>query len=210
MKRARPSHPLQHARGPLERYAIYAVSLIVLLACAVLARAQESSDALLEQLALEVAVVAAHEGAFTNLDDTDLIWQVVEHRASTTRARLAFLRSHSGRALGRKSARSINSVWSVELLNAPDAPPASLSAAWWRTARAEQWSLIRRRARGLVHGLRSERPCPVNPHSWGYAGDLDAALEDGLVPAGSVGTLNECFVFAPKVLRAAIAKGGRR
>lgn len=170
-----------------------------------------AADPLIDQLGLEVAIVAAHEGAFANLAETDLVWQVVEHRASTTRGRLAFLRAHSGRALGRKPARSTNSVWSVELLNAPDKPPASLNAAWWRAARAEQWELIRRRARGLVYGLRLERPCAGPPYTWGGAMDVDGAYrERGLVPLGCEGVLNDGFAFAPRAISAAIAKGGRR
>ncbi len=53
-------------------------------------------------LILAVAKVAANEGALWSLADTDLIWQVVEHRGSNTARRLEWLRRHSGRVLERK------------------------------------------------------------------------------------------------------------
>lgn len=160
------------------------------------------------QLALELAVVAAHEGALDNVQDTALVWQVVEARGRTDRERLSFLRSHSGRALGRKPCTEANCVWSVELLNAPSKTPASVDQGYWRSVRAPQWELVQRKALGLVYGVDDDRPCLGTPYSWGYAGDLDGAYRlRGLVPMGCEGTLNDGFALAPRVLSAAVAKG---
>lgn len=163
-----------------------------------------------DQLALELAVVAAHEGALDNARDTALVWQVVEARALTTQARLIFLRAHSPRALGRKQCGVGNCVWSRELLQAPDEPPASLSSAWWNATRAPAWMEVRRYASELVYGIELWRPCPVAPYSWGYAGDLESAwLERRLVPVGCEGTLNEGFTVAPRSLTAAFISRSR-
>jgi hypothetical protein len=154
-----------------------------------------------DQLALELAVVAAHEGALDNARDTALVWQVVEARALTTQARLSFLRAHSPRALGRKSCGVGNCLWSRELLEAPDVAPASLSSAWWNATRAVAWMEVRRYASELVYGIELWRPCPAAPYSWGYAGDLESAwIERRLVPLGCEGTLNEGFTVAPRSL----------
>jgi hypothetical protein len=158
-----------------------------------------------DQLALEVAVVAAHEGALDNARDTALVWQVVEARAFTTQARLSFLRAHSPRALGRRQCGVGNCVWSRELLESPDEAPASLSSAWWNATRALAWMEVRRYASELVYGIELWRPCPVAPYSWGYAGDVESAwLERRLVPVGCEGTLNEGFAVAPRALTAFI------
>lgn len=164
-----------------------------------------------DQLALELAVVAAHEGALDNLRDTALVWQVVEARARTTHGRLGFLRAHSPRALGYKRCTTSNCVWSVELLHDPNVPPESLSAKWWNTTRASQWERIRRYAAELVYGVELWRPCLAAPYSWGYAGDLESAwLERRLVPLGCEGTMNEGFTPAPKMLLVAVAKGSKK
>ena len=156
-----------------------------------------------DQLALELAVVSAHEGALENRRDTALVWQVVEARALTTQARLHFLRAHSPRALGRKSCNVGNCVWSRELLLAPEQPPASLSAAWWKATRALRWQEVRRYASELVYGIELWRPCPSAPYSWGYAGDLKSAwVERRLVPLGCEGTMNDGFTVAPRSLTA--------
>jgi hypothetical protein len=139
-----------------------------------------------DQLALELAVVAAHEGALDNARDTALVWQVVEARALTTQARLMFLRAQ------------------------PDEPPASLSSAWWNATRAPAWMEVRRYASELVYGIELWRPCPVAPYSWGYAGDLESAwLERRLVPVGCEGTMNEGFTVAPRALTAAFISRSR-
>lgn len=154
-----------------------------------------------DQLALELAVVAAHEGALDNTRDTALVWQVVEARALTTQARLNFLRAHSPRALGRKTCTVGNCVWSRELLLAPEEPPASLSAAWWKATRAPAWEELRRYASGLVYGIEPWRPCLTAPYSWGYAGDLQSAwLKRRLVPLGCEGVMNDGFTIAPREL----------
>src|SRR5690349_12026903 len=104
--------------------------LSVLVACLGTARICTANAATprnrLDQLALELAVVAAHEGALENTRDTALVWQVVEARALGVQARLNFLRAHSPRALGRKTCNFGNCIWSRELLQAPEQPPASL------------------------------------------------------------------------------------
>lgn len=149
-----------------------------------------------DQLALEIAIVAVHEGAFVNAEETALVWQVVEHRAQTTAGRIAFLRKHSPRALGRKACRGGNCTWTPQLLKAPNAPPASLDAAWWNAARAERWLLIRERALRLVYGIDDARPCPAPPYSWGCAIDLDGARKRGLRPIGCAGLINDGFALA--------------
>lgn len=171
-----------------------------------------------QQLALEVAVVAAHEGAFDNQKDTALIWQVVEtNGGDTVQKRLSFLRRHSPRALGEKPCVRkrpdvmANCEWSVPLLENPDAsPPVFEDAEWWAVARAPAWKKIRAYAWRLVSGLETWRPCPTPPRSWGYAGDVDKALSRGLVPIGCNEVMNDGFTFMPKSLSAEIARGKTR
>lgn len=175
-----------------------------------LARAAFAAPDYRPQLALELAVVAAHEGALDNLRDTALLFQVLESRARTDRGRLALLRAHSPRALGIEPCNGGNCRWSVELLHAPSTTPSSVDAGYWRTVRAPQWTLVQRKALGLVYGTDSDRPCPVAPWSWGGAMDLSGAwLERRLVPLGCEGTLNDGFAFAPRTLSAATARGTR-
>jgi len=173
-----------------------------------------------DQLALEVAVVAAHEGALDNLEDTALVWQVVSSRADTTQGRLAFLRAHSPRALGIRECNGQNCRWSVELLNAPNAHPASVERGWWEKVRAPRWREILRYARGLVYGIEVAEPCSAAPYTWGGAMDVEGAYKDrNLIPLGCVGTLNEGFTHAPRVVSvkgsisakdaAGIRRGGR-
>jgi hypothetical protein len=160
------------------------------------------------QLALELAVVAAHEGALDNVRDTALVWQVLESRRTTDAGRLALLREHSPRALGREPCSGGNCEWSVELLRNPYATPRSVDAAYWSRVRAENWTLVMRKALGLVYGIDDDRPCAGAPYSWGYAGDVASAwLERRLVPMGCEGVLNDGFAFAPRVVDADVAKG---
>lgn len=162
-----------------------------------------------DQLALELAVVAAHEGALDNTRDTALVWQVVESRAFTTQARLNFLRAHSPRALGRKTCNFGNCVWSRELLLAPEQAPASLSKSWWNATRATSWEGLRRYAAELVYGIELWRPCLSAPYSWGYAGDLQSAwLKRRLVPLGCEGVMNDGFTVAPRELTQSWVKSG--
>ncbi len=160
------------------------------------------------ELALSLAVVAAHEGALDNVRDTALIYQVVEYRARTSAGRLSFLRAHSPRALGIAPCSGGNCAWSVELLRAPSKTPSSVEPGYWANVRAPQWALIQRKALGLVYGVDDDRPCIGSPYSWGYAGDVESAYrERRLVPMGCAGVLNDGFAFAPRALSAAIAKG---
>lgn len=187
--------------------------LSVLVACLVTAKIGVADTRIYrsarDQLALELAVVAAHEGALENARDTALVWQVVEARALTTQARLNFLRAHSPRALGRKTCNVGNCVWSRELLLAPEEPPASLSAAWWKATRAPAWEELRRYASELVYGIELWRPCPAAPYSWGYAGDLQSAwLKRRLVPLGCEGVMNDGFRVAPPELTQTWVKNG--
>ncbi len=164
----------------------------------------------LDQLALEVAVVAAHEGALDNLEDTALIWQVVSHRADTTQGRISFLRLHSPKALGRETCNDQNCVWSVELLNNPDIHPASIAQGWWEEVREQSWREILRYARGLVYGIDVSQPCPENPYTWGGAMDVEGAYTDrNLIPLGCVGVRNDGFTHAPRVISAKDAAGIR-
>lgn len=190
------------------------VLLSVLVVCSLFAFTRDADAATYrtrrDQLALELAVVAAHEGALENPRDAALVWQVVEARAFGTQSRLWFLRAHSPRALGRKACTVGNCLWSRELLLAPDEPPASLSASWWKTTRESAWADVRRYASELVYGIEQWRPCPAAPYSWGYAGDLESAwLKRRLVPLGCEGTLNDGFAIAPRELSAFLARSPR-
>lgn len=164
-----------------------------------------------DQLALELAVVAAHEGALDNTNDVALVWQVVEARAHTTADRLSFLRGHSPHALGRESRKGLcmpedNCWWSAQLLKAPDRVPSGFAKGWWAAARAERWLAVRRKAQELVYGVELWRPCPSRPYSWGGAMDVNGAWKERrLVPLGCAGTLNEGFAPAPVELRQAIS-----
>ncbi len=158
-----------------------------------------AQPSLREQLALELACVAVHEGAFENYAETALIWQVLETRAHSDLRRLALLRRHSPRALGLKPSRAGNSVWSVELLKAPEAPPASIETqkpGWWRNKRAALWERVRRYALELVYGVELWRPCPgPGPWTWGFAGDWEGAIGRGLRPMGCTGVNNDGFTL---------------
>jgi hypothetical protein len=204
------------ARPPLDTFVLVALAFVLLPICILLARtfistAEARSADLRDQLALELAVVAAHEGALDNLRDTALIYQVLEARAVSTAGRIALLRLHSGRALGRKPCEGGNCAWSVELLRNPHATPPSVDAAYWTRVRAGDWTLVMRKAQGLVYGIDDDRPCLGAPYSWGYAGDLKSAwLDRRLLPMGCAGTLNDGFALAPRSLRvlsADVAKG---
>jgi hypothetical protein len=165
----------------------------------------------LDQLALEVAVVAAHEGALDNREDTALVWQVVAHRANTTQGRIDFLRLHSPKALGREACTDQNCVWSVELLKNPDAHPASIDRKWWEKVREQSWRETLRYARGLVYGIDISQPCPGDPYTWGGAMDVEGAYKDrNLIPLGCVGVLNEGFTHAPRMVSVISARDASR
>lgn len=177
---------------------------------ALLASGVESQRDARADLALALAVVAAHEGALDNLRDTDLVWQVVESRASSTAGRLRFLRQHSPRALGLEPCNGRNCVWSVDLLRDPDATPQNTDQGYWRSVRAPQWRLIRERAMALVYGAADDaRPCLRAPYTWGGAMDHAGALKRGLRPLGCSGTLNDGFELKAAAVSAQEASAGR-
>lgn len=157
------------------------------------------ADDIKDRLALELAVVAAHEGAFMNLAETALIMQVLETRERSDLRRLALLRNHSPRALGLKPGEAGNTVWSVELLKAPNKPPASIEKVkpgWWQKARSLLWERVRRYALELVYGIELWRPCPgPGPYTWGFAGDWLGAIARGLRPMGCEGVDNDGFIL---------------
>lgn len=176
--------------------ALWLALILALLGVTVCIGRAFADDRVRQQLALELAVVAAHEGALDNLRDTALIWQVLESRRTTDRGRLELLRAHSPRALGLAPCAGGNCRWSVELLRNPHATPASVDAAYWQRVRAGTWALVMRTAQGLVYGVDTDRPCASAPFSWGYAGDVDSAWSKRrLVPLGCEGTLNDGFAF---------------
>lgn len=166
-----------------------------------------SSRSLREQLALELAVVSAHESGFYSLPDVSLVWEVTQARATTTAKRLAFLRAHSGRALGRKPCAALNCKWSTELLAAPNKPPASMSAAWWNAARADAWAKVRAHARALVFGTVTARVCSSVPYSWGSDRDMLSAHLRGLEAIACAGTLNTGVVLKARSVDAQEASG---
>ncbi len=153
-------------------------------------------------LATLLAHTAAHEGALLNADplrELALLWQVVEGSAPTTEKRLAFLRAHSPQLAGTRTCR-IN-CWALELKGKTlPASVAASDAAYWRKVVLPTYLRIERRARELVAGAAYDKPCRVQPVTWGAVGrlspeadDREKAAQHGLAPIGCEGTLNDGF-----------------
>lgn len=160
-----------------------------------------------QKLAKAVAVVAAHEGALKNLKDVDLVWQTVQFNGDTDEERLRWLRNHSGRSLGLKPCTENNCTWSTSLgkktLPASVASLGTVDPAYWKKVTAPRFERVYKRAQELVNGATYERPCAIDPHTWGGVGkdplgadDREHAARDGLYPIGCTGVLNDGF--APK------------
>jgi len=157
-----------------------------------------------QRLALALAQVAAHEGAFRNARELELIWQVVQNHGSTPQEQLDWLQAHSSRALGISPARETDrNAWSSEL-NARGTIPASVverDAGYWRVKVMPKWSSILKRSQELVGGASYDKPCPIEPITWGGKMDLEIAAENGRYPIGCTDVLNDGFTTA-EVLRA--------
>lgn len=177
---------------------IYVLALLVLRG---IVSAQDRVDS---ALALAVAKVAVNEASLAHVRPAEvaLIWQVTEARASTSAARLAWLRAHSPCVLGDRDVRPGNCRWTRHLRDddtQPEGWPEHL--AWSRYA--PRWRQVRALARRLVSGRVVMRPCPRAPWTWGGREiDMARALERGLVPLGCRSpitgepTLNEGFALA--------------
>ena len=152
------------------------------------------------ELVLAVAKVAANEGALWSLHDTDLIWQVVEHRGINTARRLEWLRRHSGRVLERKPCRRGNCSWSRNLSRRTGVVPAGIAsgqAEWWLHEMVPRWVAVLERADALVRGKVHSRPCHIPPQTWGgRLIDVEQAARRGLYPIGcDERTLNDGFRY---------------
>ena len=184
-----------------------ALLLSVLLTAAVALGEGAKLTALHERLARAVAVVAAHEGALKTLRDVDLIWQSAQFNGDTDAKRLAWLQMHSGRALGIKPCvGESNCLWSgalahgARVVSAETIKLGKVDPGYWRTVTVPRFERVLARARELVSGAPYERPCPIEPRTWGGVGrdplgadDREHAAGEGLFPIGCVGTLNDGF-----------------
>jgi hypothetical protein len=153
------------------------------------------------RLARHLAAVAANEGALWSPRDLELIWQTVENRADTAAGRDRWLRQHSGRVLGTRKCRSGNCRWSSQLGRGKTIPAAVAAgkAGYWRVVVLPRYRELLRRARQLVAGRPYEKPCHIEPYTWGGVGkpggvdDRPHAADNGLYPIGCEGTLNDGF-----------------
>ena len=151
---------------------------------------------------LAIAQVAANEASLSaSRADVALIYQVARSHGSSDTERLAWLRSHSSCVLTDRPRtdreRMTNCVWSRHLTDS-DRRPHGWRPDWprWRTY-LDRWRRIRRWASQLVTGEIADRPCPVDPATWGGRRiDMAQALRRGLRPVGCIGTVNEGFVSA--------------
>lgn len=159
-----------------------------------------------ENLARAIAVVAAHEGALKSPRDLDLIWQTTTYNAQTDEQKLTWLRGHSGRALGSKPCLHGNCIWSVDLYQKAPVPAAvasgRVSSGYWNAVTKPRFEKLLGRARELVQGAAYDKPCSIEPRTWGGVGrdGVDdravAAKRFGRYPIGCDGTLNDGFAPA--------------
>lgn len=160
------------------------------------ASAQSDSPAALRLLVRQVWRVAVNEGCLANLRDCSLVWQVVQGQAPTAERRLDFLNRHSPRVAGvRPCGASVNCAWTREITEDMAAPSAFGDVDHWRLVTAPRAQRALDYVRELVAGSLIDRPCPVQPRTWGGPGDVAQALARGLYPIGCDGTLNDGFAF---------------
>ena len=173
------------------------ILLVVCFALQVQAKQRKVSNL---ELALAVARVAAHEGAFQNTRDLDLVWQVVQNNGDDNDKRLGWLERHSPRALGLVTPRVTDAnTWSAEL-DWTATVPASVAGGkdnyYWRVIVVPRWLSLLERSRRLVDGEVYEKPCAVEPITWGGKMDHARAAAHGRYPIGCTGTLNDGFATA--------------
>jgi len=138
------------------------------------------------------------------LEDTKLVWQVVECNAGSTDRRLDFLRRHSGRVLALKPCDSGNCRWARNLTRDATALPAGIASGnggpkdwegYWRAVMAPRWGAVLELAEALANGEVTDRPCSACPRTWGGPMDHEHALTQGLFPMGCQGVRNDGFAF---------------
>ena len=142
-------------------------------------------------LALQVARVAANEGAFRHRVTTALVWQVVrENGGKTNASKLRFLNRHSQRVGGTKRCYSGNCFWTPFLARNSEQPQGLiLREDYWQLHVAPVWRDTLAYADWLVRGQRKQDdPCPVKPRTWGGPMDREGALREGLYPIGCRGS----------------------
>lgn len=191
---------------------LFSFSVYSLVGLTSVAYAADASLSVRDKLARAVAVVAAHEGALVSPRDLDLIWQATAYNGQTDEQRLGWLRSHSARALGSKPCVSGNCTWSADLYAGAAIPAAvasgRVSGGYWRTVTLPRFQHLLSRAKLLVNGAPYDKPCGIEPRTWGGVGrdGVDdravAARKFGRYPIGCAGTLNDGFAPA-KAFRAA-------
>ncbi len=162
------------------------------------ARLQLAPTAVQLRLALQVARVAANEGALHNHADAALIWQAVRVNGDKARdGRLGWLRRHSKRVAGIKACSKGNCLWTRNLTRSKREPVGYIAgSADWRDITADAWTELLRYVDGLVSGdSAADDPCPLPPRTWGNAGDRQRAINDGLYPFKCAGALNFGFVL---------------
>jgi hypothetical protein len=177
-----------------------------------LALSSAVADSADKALALALARVAVHEGALAQPKDLDLIWQVTSRWGATSTERLRWLQAHSPRALGLKPPRLGDANAFTAELTAATTIPASVASgadrrklAYWKVKVLPRWQSLLDRAERLVKGGQYDKPCPIEPITWGGPMDHEAAAADGRFPIGCEGTLNDGFTT-----RAALVAAGRR
>jgi hypothetical protein len=153
-----------------------------------------------ERLSQHLAAVAANEGALRSPRDLELIWQTVQYRAKTVLKQDQWLRYHSGRVLGTRSCTTGNCLWSRRLGAGWSVPSvvAASQGGYWRHVVLPRYRELLERARRLVAGEPYDKPCRIEPRTWGGVGrdgvdDREHAAREGLFPIGCRGTLNDGF-----------------
>jgi hypothetical protein len=175
--------------------AAFAITLL-----AVCSNALAESNALTKsqlKLALHLAKVSAHEGAIVNPRDIDLVWQVTQNNGETVDRQIKFLEQHSGRAIGTKEPRDGDAnKWSREMTYALTVPAsiASANTGYWKAVTIPRFSKLLDRAKYLVAGGSYDKPCHIEPKTWGSVLlDSARAAKDGRFPIGCIGTINDGF-----------------
>lgn len=168
--------------------------------CVSPAEADASLDREQRELSERVWRTCINEGGLVSLRDCSLIWQVVEGQADTTEKRIDFIKRHSPRVHGLKpcAPTSGNCRW-VRGLSSDLTLPAELAADnvddYWRVIVVPRAKAAREHVDALISGAVVDRPCPIQPRTWGGLMDHEEAIRSGLYPIGCEGTLNDGFAM---------------
>lgn len=169
------------------------------------------ANAVDKALALALARVAAHEGALHSPADLDLIWQVTHRSGSNSAQRLRWLQAHSPRAIGLRAPKPKDANAFTAELDRTSNVPASIAAgaspqslAYWRVKVMPKWVALLERADYLVGGGSYDKPCAVEPLTWGGPMDHEVAATSGLYAIGCKNTKNDGFTR-----RSALKAAGR-